>query len=172
MSTIGAPYVTYPSSDTPFRNASDRMERIARQVVATTMPVWPHGRRYHRRWYPTCPPRPTTTTTKRQHEPGDHHPAIRPGPHRERMMHATTPLQHWGRWAVDTGSWRLICVSMERHYLPQRHCYLHRDAEVCSELFTCLLFGLNCHSCSCASMTAVGQKLTSSTQPQIGHTAR
>lgn len=35
-----------------------------------------------------------------------------------------------------------------------------------------LLVGLNCHSCSCASMAAVGQKLTSSTQPQIGHTAR
>ncbi len=43
------------------------------------------------------------------------------------MMPATTALQHWGRWAVDTGNWRLTCASMERHYLTQRHRYLHHD---------------------------------------------
>jgi len=43
------------------------------------------------------------------------------------MMHATTALQHWGRWAVDNGNWRLTCASMERHYLTQRHRHLHDD---------------------------------------------
>lgn len=38
------------------------------------------------------------------------------------MMHATTALQHWGRWAVDSGRWRQSCASMERYYRPR---YLH-----------------------------------------------
>lgn len=32
-------------------------------------------------------------------------------------MEANAALKHWAKWAVDNGSWRRTCTSIERHWV-------------------------------------------------------
>ncbi|RKQ61221.1 hypothetical protein C8E02_0988 [Vogesella indigofera] len=43
------------------------------------------------------------------------------------MIEPAAALQHWAKWAVDTGNWRQTCAGIEKHYANNPERYVHAD---------------------------------------------
>lgn len=45
------------------------------------------------------------------------------------MMEPAAALQHWAKWAVDTGNWRRTCTSIEKNFIKDPSRYKFADDE-------------------------------------------